>query len=189
MTQNQPPIPPKPARSKWLRWEFIAIYVVVILFVGLLAWRLMDVNATVQKGQVVPDFTLTTFEGEQINTQDLRGKVVLVNVWASWCVPCENEAGYLEQAWQYYQDNGKVVFLGVNWKDVEPKAHEYMDKFAVSYTNGPDYSERIGRIFRVTGVPETYIIDQEGRLAFILRGEFTSYEEIRAAIDPLLAGK
>jgi cytochrome c biogenesis protein CcmG/thiol:disulfide interchange protein DsbE len=82
-----------------------------------------------------------------------------------------------------------VVFLGVNWKDIEPKAQEYMQRFAVSYLNGPDYSERIGRIFRVTGVPETYIIDQEGRLAFILKGEFVSLEHIRSAIDPLLEGE
>jgi cytochrome c biogenesis protein CcmG/thiol:disulfide interchange protein DsbE len=196
MSQILPPVPTqKPAgpgaarKTKMPHWGVIAIYGVVIVFLALLSWRLIDVNTIISKGQEVPAFTLTTFDNQEINTQDLRGKVILVNVWASWCIPCENEAGYLEQAWQYYQPGGQVVFLGVNWKDIEPKAQEYMQRFAVSYLNGPDYSERIGRIFRVTGVPETYIIDQEGRLAFILKGEFVSLEHIRSAIDPLLEGE
>lgn len=175
-----------PARKKMPRWGVLLAYALVIVFLGVLAWRLIDVNVTVKIGQEVPAFTLTTFDNQQINTQDLRGKVILVNVWASWCIPCENEAGFLEQAWQYYQPGGQVVFLGINWQDIEPKALDYLQRFKVSYINGPDYSERIAHIFRVTGVPETFVIDQQGRLQFILRGEFTSVEDILGVIDPLL---
>jgi hypothetical protein len=82
--------------------------VILVGFVGLLVWGLGNAaQGTLKIGEKVPDFTLTTFDGGTIQTADLRGKVVLINIWASWCDPCANEAGYLEQAWRYYQDSGK----------------------------------------------------------------------------------
>jgi cytochrome c biogenesis protein CcmG/thiol:disulfide interchange protein DsbE len=161
--------------------------VILVGFVALLVWGLGNAaQGTLKIGEKVPDFTLTTFDGGTIQTADLRGKVVLINIWASWCDPCANEAGYLEQAWRYYQDSGKVVFLGVDWNDVEPKALEYLERFDITYPNGPDLENRINRIFRNTGVPETFIIDTEGKLMHFISGEFTSAQDIIYLIDPLL---
>jgi cytochrome c biogenesis protein CcmG/thiol:disulfide interchange protein DsbE len=137
-------------------------------------------------GDRVPDFTLTTFEGQQINLADLKGKVVLINFWASWCKPCEAEAADLEAAWRYYQPRGDVVFLGVDWTDTDTAAKEYLEKFDITYPNGPDLGTRISQAFRTTGVPETYIVDRDGTLAYVKISPFESLEEITSAIDPLL---
>ena len=88
-------------------------------------------------GEPAPDFVLSTFDGEQIDTTELRGQVIVVNVWASWCKTCVYEAAELEQAYQMYRDRG-VVFLGVDRSDTETKALEYLDRFGITYPNGPD---------------------------------------------------
>ncbi|MBU2610095.1 MAG: TlpA family protein disulfide reductase, partial [Chloroflexi bacterium] len=121
---------------------------------------------------------------------ELRGKVVVVNIWASWCKPCEQEAPDLEAAWRIYQPAGEVIFLGVNYVDTGPEARSYLAKFDITYPNGPDLGTRISQALnRRMGVPETYIIDQQGILRFIKIGPFASVAEIQAAISPLLAGK
>ena len=124
---------------------------------------------TVRIGEEVPDFTLRTFEDEEIVLSDLRGKVVVVNFWASWCNPCKDEAAELQEAWEYYQPGGEVVFLGVDWTDTDAEAAEYLEMFQITYPNGPDYGTRISQEFRITGVPETYIIDRDGILAKAIR--------------------
>jgi cytochrome c biogenesis protein CcmG/thiol:disulfide interchange protein DsbE len=116
----------------------------------------------VSEGEVAPTFALNTFEGEQMNTADLKGKVILVNFWASWCKPCEEEAADLEAAWKVYQPRGDVVFLGVDSVDTEPEARAYLDKFAITYPNGPDLRTSISQAYRIRGVPETYIIGPDG---------------------------
>jgi len=137
-------------------------------------------------GQSVPPIELTLFDGSTLNTADMSGKVIVLNFWASWCKPCEQEAAELEQAWQMYKDGGQVVFLGVDYVDVEPKARAYLEKFQITYPNGPDLGTRISQTFRLRGVPETYIIDRSGKLAAVKIGPYTSLDEIRQSIDPLL---
>ena len=139
----------------------------LLVFLGLIAWGLRRTQAgSIVIGQKVPPFTLTTFEGQQLNTVDYPGKVVVINFWASWCKPCEDEAAALEQAWQKYKPDGKVVFLGIDYADTEPQALAFLKKFAVTYPNGPDLRTAVSQLFRITGVPETYILDREGRLHF-----------------------
>lgn len=133
-----------------------------------------------------PDFTLTTFEGEEISLEDLKGKVVLVNFWASWCTPCEQEAADLENAWLQYKPRGDVVFLGVDYVDTETEAMGYLNKFNISYPNGPDLGTRISQAFRIRGVPETFIIGKDGTLVSFQKGPYSSLAQIKSVIDPLL---
>lgn len=177
----------QPKKKIGLGW--IAAFVglgLLLLLMGLGLRRAQERGIPKAIGSEMPDFSLTTFDGQTYRLADLRGKVVLVNFWASWCKPCEQEAADMEQAWRLYQPGGEVVFLGVDWTDTEPKALGYLEKFGITYPNGPDLGTRISQAYRTTGVPETYILDKMGRLAFFKLSPFTSLAEIQAAIDPLL---
>ena len=133
-----------------------------------------------------PDFVLTTFDGDLISLSDQANKVIVLNFWASWCKPCEQEAADLQAAWEYYQPSGEVLFLGVDYVDTEPEAMAYLDKFDITYPNGPDLGTRISQAYRMGGVPETYFIGRDGVLAHVRVGPFRSLADIKAVIDPLL---
>ena len=168
-------------------WAFLVIFLVLM---GIGVTRAQQ--GTVQPGYKVPDFSLTLFSGYEYNGQaeikisDLRGKVVFINFWASWCKPCEQEAAVLEEAWKYYQPSGKVVFLGVDYVDTEPEARIFLKKFGNTYHNGPDMGGAISHMFRIQGVPETFILDTSGILRYVKIGPFLSVDEIKSMIDPLL---
>jgi cytochrome c biogenesis protein CcmG/thiol:disulfide interchange protein DsbE len=170
-----------------ISWGALIAWVSLFVFLIVIALGLKHLQqGPVQKGQQVPNFTFSTFDGQQYDLKDLKGKVVVVNFWASWCTPCEQEAADLESAWQAYKDQGQVVFLGVDYVDTEPEARAYLSKFQISYPNGPDLRTVISQQFRIRGVPETYFIDSQGKLAYSQIGPFNSMAEIKAIIDPLL---
>jgi cytochrome c biogenesis protein CcmG, thiol:disulfide interchange protein DsbE len=175
-------------------WVQVIVWVFLVGLLIIVAMGLRRAQqGTVQPGQKLDNFTLPLYSGYQIDgkseisLEDLRGKVVVINFWASWCKPCEQEAAELEQAWEEYQPTGEVVFLGVDYVDTEPEARIYLKKFGITYANGPDLATRISQYFRIQGVPETYFIDQEGVLKYVQIGPFTSVDKIRVQIDPLLA--
>jgi cytochrome c biogenesis protein CcmG/thiol:disulfide interchange protein DsbE len=169
------------------RWGRILAWGSLFLLLAIVGLGLIRAQeGPIQVGKKAPNFVLTTFDGEEVRTQELSGKVIVVNFWASWCKPCEQEAADLEEAWRMYRDSGEVAFLGVDYVDTEPEARAYLDKFEITYPNGPDLGTRISQAFRIRGVPETYIIDKNGVLAHVQIGPFQSLDEIIAAIDPLL---
>jgi cytochrome c biogenesis protein CcmG/thiol:disulfide interchange protein DsbE len=183
LTTNEEQIQPK-TRPQWGRIFVWGVLAVLLAIVGLALLR--NQQGPVQIGKPAPDFSLTTFEGEPISLESLSGKVVLLNFWASWCKPCEQEAADLEEAWRFYKPRGDVAFVGIDWTDTEPNAMEYLAKFDITYPNGPDLGTRISQAYRTTGVPETYIIDKQGNLRYIKISPFLSLQEIFNVIDPLL---
>lgn len=188
MEQSESLVTQAPERTR-PQWGRVLVWVGLMGLLVILALGLKrSQQGPVSVGDRVPNFTLTTFDGAQINLEDLQGKVVVLNFWASWCKPCEQEAADLEAAWRFYKPRGDVVFLGVDYVDTEPEALAYLKKFDITYSNGPDLGTRISQAFRIQGVPETYIIDQQNVLRFVQIGPFTSLEQIKAAIDPLLTG-
>jgi cytochrome c biogenesis protein CcmG, thiol:disulfide interchange protein DsbE len=84
-----------------------------------------------------------------------------VNFWASWCVPCRDEAPTLERVWERYKDRG-VVFIGVDYVDSETEALKYLKAFRISYPNGPDVGTEISHRYRIQGIPETYFVGKDG---------------------------
>ncbi len=174
-------------------WAQIIIWGVLV---GLLVIVAITLNrsqqGTAQPGDKISNFQMTMFKGYELNGQtqasvaSLKGKVVMINFWASWCKPCEQEAADLRTAWQYYKDSGQVVFIGMDYVDTEPQARAYLEKFDITYPNGPDLGTTVSQLFRIKGVPETYFIDRTGVLRYAQVGPFTSVDEIKAIIDPLL---
>ena len=187
---TNPEISPSAARqnSRALpRWVIILAFAVLLGFLALIAWGLhVSQGGPVLIGQKVPAFSMTTFDGQAYNTAHLSGKVVLVNFWASWCTPCSQEAGALETAWQSYKNSGQVVFLGEDYVDTEPEARAYLKQYNVSYPNGPDLRTQVSQLFHIRGVPETYILNKQGQLAYEKIGPFASADDIKSVIDGLL---
>jgi cytochrome c biogenesis protein CcmG/thiol:disulfide interchange protein DsbE len=167
-------------------WGFLAAGCVLLLLIVLSLALLRKHQGQPRPGQKAPAFTLTTFENQQVSLDSLKGKVVVLNFWASWCVTCKDEATLLEEAWQQYHLREDVVFLGVAWTDTDSKAKEYIKRYHLTYQNGPDLGTRISQKYRITGVPETYIIDKNGVLADVHLVPFSSTREITGIIDPLL---
>lgn len=173
------------SQTRWgmlLAWVFVAA---LLLLVGLQLAKARQGKPT--SGSAAPEFSLTTFDGEDYVLADLRGKVVLINFWASWCLPCEDEAPILQGAWEHYEELGDVLFLGIDYADTDAKGLAFLETFGITYPNGPDLGTRIAQAYLVRAVPETYIIDKNGNLAFVRIGVILSMDEIFAVIDPLLA--
>jgi cytochrome c biogenesis protein CcmG/thiol:disulfide interchange protein DsbE len=192
MTQTSPEVPAEKKRVPVWAQALVWIGVIALFAVVALGLRRTQ-QGTVQVGEAAPDFTLTTFPGydyegaSQVTLSDLKGKIVVINFWASWCKPCEQEANDLEEAWRLYQPEGEVVFLGVDYVDTEPEALGYLEKFDITFANGADLGTRISQAFRIKGVPETYFIDRDGVIHYIQVGPFQSLSQITSVIDSLKA--
>ena len=150
----------------------IAAVGVVALLLALLGWRVADRQASqslaagVEAGDApaAPDFTLPNLDGSgDVTLSSLRGKVVVLNFWASWCVPCREEAPRLEAAWQRWRDQG-VVVLGIDAQDFRADARSFVAKYEQTYPNVHDGSGKTLGRYGITGFPETWFVDRDGRL-------------------------
>jgi len=165
----------------------------ILLLVIIITMGLIFALTLAKRGQsqptegAAPTFSFTTFDGQSYDLQDLRGKVVVLNFWAGWCVECGVEAPELQAAWEHYAPQDEVVFLGIAYADNGPSSLAYLEKYGITYLNAPDLGTRISEAYNITGVPETFIIDQEGNIAqFIYAG--VTQAQLQAIIDPLLEG-
>ena len=145
----------------------LAVAAVVVLFLALLIWGLGRKGAgTVGEATIpirsAPRFALPLFDGGSFDLGSAPATPVLINFWASWCIPCEEEAAALERASRAY--HGRVLFVGVNVQDTEPNARAFLKKFGVSYPNGRDASGEIAVEYGMSGVPESYFVGRDGRL-------------------------
>lgn len=146
------------------RWIQVLVFVLVIALLLFFAVGLRLRGQAQPSSGPAPDFTITSFEGQTLKLSDLKGKVVVINFWASWCPPCRDEAPFLERTWRQYKDRG-VVFIGVDYVDTETAARAYLKEFGITYFNGVDLRSEISQKYRIKGVPETYFVDKDGNLA------------------------
>ena len=174
----------------------VAIGLVALLFV-LLAWSLLSdegsgLAAAANRGErpSAPDFTLERLDEEgELELSSLRGKAVVLNIWASWCIPCKEEAPYLEQVWRSNRERGLVV-LGLDARDFRADARRFAKRLGLTFPlvyDGPG-DELDG--YGITGFPETFVIDREGRVVEAFAGAVNGEDErvrLRAAIDEALA--
>jgi len=133
-----------------------------------------------------PDFELPLLgEDGSLRLSDLRGDIVVLNFWASWCSPCRLEAPDLQAVWQEYRGRG-VRFLGVDETDDEFAAQGFIREFAITYPSVFDPSGSLADDYGFIGLPATYVIDGQGRIVYRFQG-FIDGRILRSSLDAVLA--
>ena len=189
--------------------------VAVLLFVALLAYGLLSKGANGRidqglsegKAPLAPEFDLPVLErgalpaplarrlrsamaDEELTLGELRGIPFVLNFWASWCIPCREEAPILESGWRRFGPRG-VLFLGLNMQDITSDARDFLEEFDVTYPTIRDQGDDVARTYGTTGVPETYFISGRGRVVGHVIGvvsEAQLAEGARAASAGRVAG-
>ena len=124
-------------------------------------------------GKVAPDFSLTTLDGESISLAELRGRPVIVNFWASWCVPCLEEFPLLAEAHERHADEGLAV-VGVVYQDTSLAARTFLERQGAAWPSAPDPDGRAAEAYGILAPPETFLIDRDGRIAARALGQFSA---------------
>lgn len=183
--QPQETLQTAPRRPIVIPWIVIAVIVLLIVGFGIALARSHQDSID---GGPAPDFTLKPFNGGTFQLSQKRGKVVLVNFWASWCGPCRAEAPLLNTLWNEYKNKG-VEFIGVDYLDNRSDAQQFIKNFNMSYPAAPDDGTQVSSLYRVHAVPETYLIDKNGVIAYHLPVPVTTgtANNMRALLDKLLA--
>ena len=167
----------------------------VVAVLALLGWATLrhehsaPVGVALARGETppLPPLTLAGFDGRPVALADLRGHPLVVNFWASWCVPCVEEAPILEGLAREFRANGLIV-VGIDTQDLEPEGRQFLVRQGIHYLNLRDPDGSVGRMFGTTGVPETFFVGADG----LIRGKFPGEQLDRAvwreAVRSLLAG-
>jgi cytochrome c biogenesis protein CcmG/thiol:disulfide interchange protein DsbE len=140
-----------------------AVVAVVGLF-ALLVWRLTHQSHPPKVGAPAPNFTLKRLDGDgTLSLRSLRGRPAVINFFASWCEPCKQESKVLESAWRQYRSKG-VVFVGIDYNDVTSDGRTFVRAHGITFPTVQGGDASIGNAWGLTGVPETYFVDAQGRL-------------------------
>ncbi len=125
---------------------------------------------------MAPDFTLRTAEGGNLRLQEQRGQVVMVNFWASWCAPCRIEMPQLNKLYDKYRGSG-FVLLGVNVDDDVRNGVGTASKWGVKFPVLLDAEKKVSRLYDLSSMPSTVLIDRDGKVRYLHRGYREGYEE------------
>ncbi len=148
-------------------------------------------------GQMAPDFTLTLLDGTRFSLADAQGQVIVLNFWASWCPPCKDELPALQAVWEAYQPNeassnadkhNNVRFIGIAYQEKRDNVADTMETFGITYPIGLDPQEHVAERYGITGIPETFIIAPDGRIAYVHIGPITAdtlREQIQSCSKPM----
>jgi cytochrome c biogenesis protein CcmG/thiol:disulfide interchange protein DsbE len=140
---------------------------------ALLVWQLGHQQHAPRVGAMAPAFTLRRLAGHgKISLAAYRGQPVVLNFWASWCQPCKGEASVLQRDWTSYRNRG-VVFLGVDYHDLAPDARRFIRAHALTFPMLEDGSGRVTGRYGISQVPETYVVNRQGRIVAHLAGPIT----------------
>jgi len=166
----------------------------VLALLGLLVWKVAfgtesKVTGSLAAGgtPAAPTFSLERLDGEgELTLESLRGQPVVLNFWASWCVPCREEMPLLEDGWQRWRERG-VVFVGVDVDDFRGDARTFLDETGVTYPNVYDGKGSLVGRYGLTGYPETYFIDADGDVVYRIAGPVDDPADLDEGIERALA--
>jgi peroxiredoxin len=148
---------------------------------GALAAALAVLSAPLASGAVAtqgsaPDFTLKSMSGPNLRLAEQRGRVVMVNFWATWCGPCRQEMPQLDRLYQKYKSSG-FVLLGVNVDEDVRKATDVAAKLGVTFPVLLDTDKAVSKLYDLSTMPSTVIIDRDGKVRYLHRGYLAGYED------------
>lgn len=177
----------------------IAALIIALLVVGLVArGGSTSIDDALVSGQrpPAPDITLPVLvsgpglppAGQTASLASLKGTAVVLNLWASWCGPCRDEAPILQKAWERYRNRDALV-LGLDLQDLSENALAFLRQYGITYPSLRDGTDGSKRDLEATGVPETFIIDKQGRIALHITGQVTDLRQISVPLDQVLAEK
>lgn len=205
---------PAPSRAGPVRWVLrglaasVPAGLLALLIYGVMAQSPnTSIDDALSRGQttIAPAFRLDVLQAGLLGTalqsklagvfgrpavalSELRGTPVVLNFWASWCVPCQEEAPTLERAWREQARPRGVLFLGLDMQDVTTDAQTFMRHYAIDYPNIRDPTNDVARTYGVTGVPETFFISAKGQVVGHVIGS-SSTAQLTAGINAALAGQ
>jgi len=139
-----------------------------------------EVNAEITApypGYLAPDFAFEDLEGNTVRLSELRGKPVLLNFWATWCPPCRKEIPDLQRFYEQYGD--RITLLGIDWGEDVEEVKRFLERYGATYTNLLDKDGKFFVRYRLTGLPTSYWIDEEG----IIRGMWLGAMELEEMVE------
>lgn len=145
-----------------------------------------DLVALPRKGYLAPDFTLQTPGGQAMSLSSLRGQVIVVNFWASWCPACRQEMPAMQQVYDQYRDRGLVV-LGVNLAEGGEHVSAFVDEMGLTFPVVLDRDGSVAGRYRVNAVPATFFVDRSGVIRDVAIGGPLARAWIESQVRPLLA--
>jgi peroxiredoxin len=148
----------------------------IALGAALIAAGAVALAASGMQGAAAPDFTLRTVDGQNLRLNEQRGRVVLVNFWATWCGPCRQEMPHLNRLYEKYRASG-LVLLGVNVDENTRAAVDVAAKLGVTFPVLPDTDKTVSRLYDLRAMPSTVLIDRDGRVRYLHRGYLAGYED------------
>jgi cytochrome c biogenesis protein CcmG/thiol:disulfide interchange protein DsbE len=134
--------------------------------------------------QEAPDFDFVTYSGEQIKLSELRGKVVIINFWSSWCPPCLSQLLELQNIREQYPADD-VAILGIAYLDMASSALESVNTLHLTYHIGSDNGTEIADAFGVQGIPETFVVDRQGQIKVHLASLYPA-DKLTSIVDEIL---
>lgn len=157
-----------------------------VLLLAVVGWGIYQNSLSQPEEGIAPVFILPLLgqEGE-FSLESQRGNVVVINFWASWCVPCHDEAPMLQRTYEAYQAQG-VVFVGITVNDIEGDSLAYIARYGLTYPNVMDKGGKMEDAYRIQGVPETFVINPQGEVVKFFFAE-PSEGALRQAIETALA--
>ncbi len=200
MSDAGPIVPEGGRRGNRKRTLIIVVALVPLaVFFGMLAWGVgWSENRIGQPGintafgdawldpEPAPPFEAVSLDGGTLSLASLKGKVVVLDFWSSWCPPCRNEAPGLAEVYAEYRDQG-VEFLGLALWDTEENVRDFVAELNVPYPNLLDDRGSIAIDYGVVKIPEKFFIDREGKLVRVFSGP-TDPDDLRKALDSILEG-
>jgi len=167
-------------------------FIVFLIFTGAVAYcqnaNEADKTTLLTKNQIIPPFKFEILKGKQVSINDYKGKIVLINFFATWCAPCRKELPLVqEQIWNKHKDNPKFAMLTFGREQSWDEVIKFGKDLNFTFPLLPDLKRKVYGLFASETIPRSYLIDESGKIIFLSTGfEETHFAELKELIDSLL---